>query len=88
MSQSDWRVPSEDTNVACCNYCEQPFPTQEQLVLHKGLTHRDQLDGTERDSYAEARQEEQQTLRMIRLKASVALCLLYFSIPITYALFS
>ena len=87
MAQYEWRIPSGDTQVANCDYCEQPFPTDERLVLHKGLQHSTKLDETEWDSYEEARQEEQQTVRLIRLKALVALCLLYFSIPLTYALF-
>lgn len=87
MFQHEWRVPSEETQVAHCEYCEQPFPTEERLVLHKGLAHGNELEESEWDSYEEARQEEQQTLRMIRLKALLALCLLYFSIPIMYAVF-
>lgn len=87
MAHSEWRVPSGEAQVVNCDYCEQLFPTNERLNLHKGLKHGTKLDETEWDSYEEARQQEQETLRLIRLKALIALCLVYFSVPITYAIF-
>jgi hypothetical protein len=88
MSGYSWRIPPEDSPATRCGYCEQPFPSTERLALHKGLAHTEQLTVAERDSYENARQEERETLRLIRLKALLALCLLYFSIPIVYALFA
>lgn len=88
MSGYSWRLPPEDSPAARCEYCEHPFPSTERLALHKGITHSEQLTETERNSYENARQKERETLRLIRLKALLALCLLYFSIPIVYALFA
>ncbi|MFQ3319716.1 MAG: hypothetical protein ACI80F_001788 [Natronomonas sp.] len=88
MSGYIWHVPTNDSKATRCEYCGRPFPSTERLVLHKGITHSNQLTESEWNSFENARQEERDTLRLIRLKALLALCLLYFSIPIVYALFA
>ena len=86
MSQLRTTVPREETPAGICEYCDQPFPTDERLVLHKGLEHYQRLDDTERASFNSALTDEKDDLRSLRLRALAMLVGLYFGFLLLYAI--
>jgi hypothetical protein len=80
--------PRPDTPVEQCPYCGQPFPEAEILLLHKGIDHPEDLSSDEREAYEEARRDEDEELRLFKLKSLVALVALYFGFIMVYAVFA
>ena len=81
-------VPPEEAPAGVCEYCKQPFRTTERLVLHKGLEHPHLLAEPEREAFLNARADEEDDLRMIRVKALGMLVLVYFGFLFLYAIFA
>ena len=88
MSQIRTIVPRSETPAGACEYCSQPFPTNERLVLHKGVEHHQQLDDSEREAFEAALTDEEDELRSLRLKALGMLVCLYFGFLFMYAIFA
>nr|WP_233340804.1 DNA-binding protein [Haloprofundus sp. MHR1] len=86
MSYEGTTIPRSDAPAGKCDYCGHPFPTTDRLVLHKGLEHPQQLDDDEEDAFLSAREDEEDELRTLRLKALGALVLLYFGFLMLYAI--
>jgi hypothetical protein len=80
--------PLPDTPVKRCPYCNQPFPTDDTLTLHKGIEHPDDLSAAEQDAYERTRDEEEEGLRLFKLKSLVALVVIYFGFIMVYAVFA
>ena len=87
-SQIRKTVPRDETPASECEYCHQPFPTNERLVLHKGVEHHHQLDESEREAFEAALRAEEEDLRSLRLKALTILVCLYFGFVLMYAIFA
>lgn len=81
-------IPSGRTPTAKCRFCGQPFPEEEQLLLHRGIEHYDHLDETEREAYAEVYWGEQDEIRRFRLKALAMIVVLYFGLLMVYIVFT
>ncbi|MFB6200847.1 MAG: C2H2-type zinc finger protein [Halorhabdus sp.] len=81
----DFDVPDDATPVRCPE-CDSPFAREELLALHRGQAHADRLDETARDAFQDAYDDESDRLRLFRLKALLALIVLYFVLLMTYAL--
>ena len=88
MSQIRTTIPGSETPAGACEYCGQPFPTSERLVLHKGVEHYQQLDDSEREAFEAAYTSEEDDLRALRLRALGVLVLLYFGFLFLYAIFA
>ena len=81
-------VPTGETPAGACEYCGQPFPTDERLTLHKGLEHYQRLDDAERESFESAFADEKDDLHSLRLRALAMLVGLYFGFLLLYAFFA
>lgn len=83
----DRRTPPEDapTEPAVCSYCGARFADDELLALHRGLDHEPELTDEEREAYADAVASEREAVKLFRLKALVALLVLYFGFIFVYA---
>lgn len=83
----DRRSPPPDppAEPAVCEYCGDRFVDDDLLALHRGLEHGSALTEEERDAYDEAVASERDDVRLFRLKALVALLLLYFGFVFVYA---
>ena len=88
MSKIRTTIPRSETPAGTCEYCEHPFPTNERLVLHKGLEHHSRLDDSEQEAFESALTAEEDGLRTLRLKALAVLVLLYFGLLFLYAIFA
>lgn len=88
MSSINTEVPSEDTLTEVCDYCEQPFATAERLVLHKGLEHSRMLTELEQEAFLTVRADEEDDLRLLRLKALGMLVVVYFGFLFLYVIFA
>jgi hypothetical protein len=77
-----------DADPAVCGHCGAPFADDDLLSLHRGIDHADALDETERDAFEAAYENEEEELRLFRLKALGALVLLYFGLLMTYSVFA
>ena len=86
MSHIRTIIPGSETPAGTCEYCGHPFPTNERLVLHKGLEHHQQLDGSEREAFESEFTGEEDDLRALRLRALAVLVLLYFGFLFIYAI--
>jgi len=75
---------SEETSHVC-QYCGRPFAREDLLALHRGHAHFDSLAGDQREAFEAAYADEQEEIRLVRLKALGALILLYFGFLILYA---
>ena len=80
------RVPDDDAQEHLCRYCNHPFPTDEQVTLHKGLEHPERLDDAEETAFRAAYQDEREELQRFKIIALGVLVLLYFGLMIAYAL--
>lgn len=88
MTGEEIAVPASESPAGSCDYCGEPFPRTDRLILHKGIEHPDRLDADEVDAFAAARSDEEAELRTLRLKAIGALVLLYFGLLFMYAIFT
>lgn len=86
MTVAEFAVPNAEAPVVRCEYCGHPFPSQDRLVLHKGVEHSARIDDEETEAFLAARSAEDDELRMLLLKASGAIILLYFSLLFMYAI--
>jgi len=77
--------PEPPEEPAVCDYCGDRFADGHLLALHHGLAHGDRLMDGERAAYREARSEEQDRLRLFRLKALGWLLVIYFGFVFVYA---
>lgn len=75
-----------DENAAVCGYCGRPFVRETQLSLHRGLDHPDALTDDERAAFEAAHAAESEAIRLFRLKAILALVVVYFGFLIVFAL--
>ena len=82
--ETEFEIRAGETPFAHCQYCDYPFPTEQQLVLHRGVAHEDRLDADEQAAYEQARAAEDETLSLFRLKALFALVILYFTFLMVY----
>jgi len=78
-------VPSEE-RPATCEYCGAPFSDAAYLALHRGIDHPGELTDEERAAFESAYEDENEEIRLFRLKALALLVVLYFGLLVTYAL--
>ena len=83
----DYAVPAGETPERC-GYCDAPFADADLLALHRGIEHADGLSADERESFEAVYADEQEEIRLFRLKALGLLVLLYFGLLIAYSLFA
>ena len=88
MPSLNTEVPPEEQPTEVCEYCEQPFATPKRLVLHKGLEHVRALTESEQEAFMAARADEEDDLRMLRIKALGMLVIVYFGFLFLYAIFA
>jgi hypothetical protein len=77
-------VPA-DATVHECPYCERPFTSEDRVALHVGLQHYDVCTPAEEEAFETAYLAENAEIRRYRLKAAVALIVLYFGLLMVYA---
>ncbi|MFC6951353.1 DUF7410 domain-containing protein [Halorubellus litoreus] len=77
-------VPA-DATAHECPYCERPFTREDRVALHVGLQHYDVCTPGEEEAFEAAYLAENAEIRRYRLKAAVALILLYFGLLMVYA---
>lgn len=70
-----------------CEYCDRRFAENDLLALHRGLAHGGQLAEREREAFETAYAGEEEELRLFRLKALLALMVLYFLLLFAYSVF-
>jgi hypothetical protein len=70
-----------------CEHCQQRFADADLLALHQGLEHEGTLTTAEREAFETAYNAEAEELRLFRLKALLALVLLYFLLLFAYSVF-
>lgn len=70
-----------------CVYCDRRFVDADLLALHRGLNHSESIDEAEREAFREAYGAEKAQLRLFRLKALLALIVLYFLFLFAFAVF-
>jgi hypothetical protein len=70
---------------AVCAFCGRPFAREEYRALHYGVDHGDALDDERRAAYEAALDDEEDELRKFRLKAALALVLVYFGFLMLWA---
>ena len=78
-------VPA-DADPERCPECGRPFVREELLALHRGQAHAETLGEDEIEAFEDAYDGESERLRLFRLKALIALIVLYFGLLMTYAL--
>ncbi|CCQ32633.1 DNA binding domain containing protein [Halorhabdus tiamatea SARL4B] len=76
----------DDAESERCPECGRPFVREELLALHRGGVHAETLGADEIETFEEAYEDESERLRLFRLKALIALVVLYFGLLMTYAL--
>lgn len=82
---SQLETEAADDEAVICDYCGRPFAREELLVLHHGQHHSEALTESERDAFEEVFDDEQERIRLFRLKALGALVILYFGFLMVYA---
>lgn len=75
-----------DEDAAVCAYCGRPFVHEAHLALHRGLDHREAIDDAEREAFEEAHADENESIRLFRLKAIFVLVIVYFVFVMAYML--
>lgn len=71
-----------------CTYCGRRFVDADLLALHRGLDHPAAIDEAERDAFRDAYEAEESELRLFRLKALLALVVLYFLFLFAFSVFA
>lgn len=82
--RDDYHVPPS-APVYECDYCGRPFAREELRALHRGLEHASELGDDEVEQFRDVHGEEDDELRLFRLKALGALVVLYFGLLMIYA---
>ncbi|WP_439025773.1 DUF7410 domain-containing protein [Haloarchaeobius sp. DT45] len=77
-------VHDDETVAARCRYCDRPFPSEQLHALHLGERHREDLTAEEYETYAQAKDEEDDELFLYHLKVIAALGTLYAVIVLVY----
>ncbi|MFC5970315.1 C2H2-type zinc finger protein [Halomarina salina] len=80
-----WETVVTDTETFDCEYCGRPFAREQFLALHYGVDHPESIDDEQRAAYAAALEEEDAELRKFRLKALLALVVVYFGFLLLWA---
>lgn len=86
-------APREDTDDSAghdpvqCQYCGRRFAESDLLALHRGFEHPVDLGEAEREAFEAAYDAEEDELRLFRLKALLALMVLYFLLLFAYSVF-
>ncbi len=75
----------DGSDTAVCEYCGRPFPDDDLLALHRGTRHFEQLPDDQQAAYEAAYADEQESVRLFRLKALGGLILVYFGFLMVYA---
>lgn len=70
-----------------CAYCGRRFADGDLLALHRGFEHPAAIDDEERAAFETAYAAEDEDLRLFRLKALLALIVLYFTLLFAYSVF-
>lgn len=84
---TDVDVP-EGATVRTCSYCGRRLPSEELLVLHRGLDHPDRLDDREVEAFREAYDAEGADVHRFRIVALGVLVVLYFGFLYVYVIIS
>jgi hypothetical protein len=84
-TEIEYEIPP-DASPVDCPHCERPFVRERHRDIHVGLEHGDLADEPARTAIADAIDSERQELRLFRLKAVMALVLLYFGLLFTYSI--
>ncbi|WP_136687933.1 DUF7410 domain-containing protein [Halorhabdus amylolytica] len=84
IDATNFEVPA-DADPSRCPDCGRPFVREELLVLHRGYEHSDILDDAGTSAFEDTYESENDHLNVFRLKALLALILLYFVLLMTYA---
>jgi len=87
MSTVQSVVPPGDSPEVC-QYCDEPFPTEDRLTLHKGLNHWPDLAEAERTDFHDARASERDALNSFRLRALACIVAVYFVFLFLYAIYA
>ena len=74
-----------DAETFVCEHCGRPFAAERFLALHYGVDHADAMDESQRAAYEAALGDEEAELRKFRLKALLALVLVYFGFLMLWA---
>ncbi|MCT9096051.1 hypothetical protein [Haloarchaeobius sp. HME9146] len=77
-------ILEEETVAARCRVCDRPFPSEHLHALHLGERHRDDLTAEEYETYAQAKDEEDDELFLYHLKVIATLGSLYAVIVLVY----
>jgi len=85
LDSTTYDVP-DDAEPERCPECGRPFVREELVTLHRGQAHGGRLDADEIEAFEDAYEKESERLRLFRLKALIALVILYFGLLMTYAL--
>ena len=80
-----WDTVDTDGERFVCEHCGRPFAREQFLALHYGVDHPASMDETQRAAYEEALHDEDGELRKFRLKALLALVLVYFGFLMLWA---
>lgn len=84
-NHTTYDVP-DDADPLRCPECGRPFVREGLLTFHRGQAHAETLDEKGIEAFEDAYEEESERLRLFRLKALIALVVLYFGLLMTYAL--
>lgn len=78
-------VVDADAETFVCERCGRPFAREEYLALHYGVDHAEAMDEDQRAAYEAALDAEDGELRKFRLKALLALVVVYFGFLLLWA---
>jgi hypothetical protein len=78
-------VDPADGDAVVCDRCGRPFEDETLLDLHRGHVHFDDLSEDEISAFETAYEDEDEAIRLFRLKALGTLILLYFGFLMVYA---
>lgn len=84
-SDLSFEVP-DDADPVRCPDCGRPFVREDLLVMHRGENHGAILDDEANAEFARVHGAEDEAIRRFRLKAVLALTVLYFVLLMIYAL--
>jgi hypothetical protein len=88
LSSTDHSYSNDpDESPFVCSRCFRPFAHEEWLELHRGLAH-DDLTTDEYEAFVDVYENEDEELRLFRLKALIALIPIYFGFIMTYSIFA
>ncbi|MFC7213010.1 hypothetical protein ACFQO4_02800 [Saliphagus sp. GCM10025334] len=85
VTEPEYDVPEEGPALTC-PYCARPLQTEELLTYHVGLAHDDVCSDAERETFEEAREDEEFDLFTFHAKAAVSVFLIYFMFVFLYGL--